>query len=587
MQMLQTASQAGKVFAPVSFEKAISRSVVPDAAMMQIDLFAKEFPVGQLFAVRSSAIHEDMEDNAFAGAYTTFLNVGRDDLQARIKDCILAQDTPAVKTYLQHNATSTLQMSMAVLVQPQIVARSSGVCFTSAPLSPWHVNIEIESGLAGATGGKTTPSQYYLDRRSGACDFEKARPRRPELVSPDVIKRIAQLGLQIEDFRGGAMEPRDIEFAIDVHGNVTILQDRPDTSGRVRLRTLVEEWPKLQPSGKWKLHNDNSYFPGGGIPALFLRPVTRGVASGYGVLSGSPSVEPIAFLEAKYRVFKSFRRSLVPAPWFRVLNHYHRATVRRQWVADVEQWHDKDRLSLLSEEKELKQVLKKVQQLSDLKLMESLKKAEGFLEKTSSMHRKQSLAAVMPHSELMLFCKDEVRGFDKQESISLSTYLMLKGDKPRSIFTAKSLEGSSALAALSLALKDSDIGNRLQHDPPKTEEDARAFLAEIQAGVAAKELRAWLDEVGHWVERGTITTATKAEEPMALLWALRGQMQRVLPQNADHENDIVASLKVRVKPLLVATFEELVNVAKRAHLIREERFVFASAAVGLFRLFFT
>jgi pyruvate,water dikinase len=207
-------------------------------------------------AVRSSGVNEDLEGASFAGQYDTFLWVcGADDVLRDVRRCWAGLFNPAVLTYRPDGveaAAAAELPGMGVGVQQMARARSAGVMFTLDPISGDRSKIVIEScwGLGeGVVKGdvppdrhrvdKVTlevlerevveqPEEYRFDPEAGAVALlAVAAERRGEgSISEAEAVAIAELGKRVERHRGG---PTDVEWAIDVDGELHLLQARPET----------------------------------------------------------------------------------------------------------------------------------------------------------------------------------------------------------------------------------------------------------------------------------------------------------------------------------------------------------------------
>lgn len=121
-------------------------------------------------AVRSSAVAEDGATAAWAGQFETFLNVSRDTLLERIRDCQASAGSDRAKSYAeQHGLASG---AVAVVVQAMVDSEVSGVAFSVHPVTqaPTHIVIEAGLGLGEAVvSGEITPDTHILDKSTGAA----------------------------------------------------------------------------------------------------------------------------------------------------------------------------------------------------------------------------------------------------------------------------------------------------------------------------------------------------------------------------------------------------------------------------------
>jgi len=202
-------------------------------------------------AVRSSATAEDLPDASFAGQQETFLNVTREDLVDRVKQCWASLFTQRAIYYRQEQGFDHSKVDIAVVVQRMVDAEKSGVMFTSHP-STGEPKLIIEAawGLGEAVvSGSVSPDNYVVDRETGEVvdvtvadkktmmekDDETGETveravsedrREAQVLDESDIARLVELGERVEDHYDG---PQDVEWAV-VDGEVFMLQSRPITT---------------------------------------------------------------------------------------------------------------------------------------------------------------------------------------------------------------------------------------------------------------------------------------------------------------------------------------------------------------------
>ncbi|WP_340100227.1 phosphoenolpyruvate synthase [Salinibaculum salinum] len=202
-------------------------------------------------AVRSSATAEDLPDASFAGQQETFLNITREDLLDKVRECWASLFTQRAIYYRQEQGFDDTTVDIAVVVQEMVDADKSGVMFTSHPSTGAPVvTIEAAWGLGEAVvSGAVTPDNYVIDRATGEIQeetvadkkvmhvrdsdtgktVEKPVPdekRGQRVLSESDLDSLLELGEEIEDYYG---EPQDVEWAVH-DGEVYILQSRPITT---------------------------------------------------------------------------------------------------------------------------------------------------------------------------------------------------------------------------------------------------------------------------------------------------------------------------------------------------------------------
>ena len=179
-------------------------------------------------AVRSSGITEDSSKESLAGKYDTQLGVTADKLIESIEQ-------------VRRSAPDEIP----VVIQEMVDSVVSGVMFTKSPTDQSAIMISAAHGLGQAVAeGECTPQtitvspenevtfvsdldqphRYLLKDRQ--VIQSKDVPDVAPLADGEIIK-LAELGRKIE---GSFGKPQDIEWAIDKHRHIFILQSRPITT---------------------------------------------------------------------------------------------------------------------------------------------------------------------------------------------------------------------------------------------------------------------------------------------------------------------------------------------------------------------
>lgn len=244
------------------------------------------------FAVRSSAVAEDGEEQSFAGQYATELGVAAGDVAAAVVRCWASAFSASVAAY-----DGSASKRMAVVVQRMVTPHVSGVLFTVNPLSgSWReMTVEAVYGLCEPLVAGTVTPHWYLVRRPRRAPrllqrlLSRVRlqvlqqdlpplatqrvvgPHGPETVGVAVSRqsrptltrralfRVCRMGLRVEALFGA---PQDVEWAMDAAGTVFLLQSRPVTrtaTPRSRddvlwtRRFIGERWPMPATPLGWSL----------------------------------------------------------------------------------------------------------------------------------------------------------------------------------------------------------------------------------------------------------------------------------------------------------------------------------------------
>lgn len=173
-------------------------------------------------AVRSSATAEDLPDASFAGQQDTVLNVtGGAEVIAAIGRCWDSLHTHRATAYRDAHQIDSREVWMAVVVQRMVTPTVAGVLFTANPVTGRRDEMAVDAAPGLGTtvvDGATTVDHYVLDgvdRDDTGC-----------LTSA----HLAELRVTGERLQAHFGCPQDVEWAIDAHGALWLLQSRPITS---------------------------------------------------------------------------------------------------------------------------------------------------------------------------------------------------------------------------------------------------------------------------------------------------------------------------------------------------------------------
>lgn len=222
--------------------KVISDSV-------QADLYAAFDRLGaNRVAVRSSAISEDSETASWAGQFESYMNVTRDSLIGRIKDCW--QSVDGANAYAETQGIAKEELALAVVVQKMVDSDVSGVAFSVNPLNHDANEIMVEAtyGLGELlVQGMVTPDNYVLSKDSSNIVSSNVVIKTNMLVYQDGDTKEVAVGTdmqelpclseeQLQELRAVICRieeyynsPQDVEWAIQ-DGAFYVLQSRPITT---------------------------------------------------------------------------------------------------------------------------------------------------------------------------------------------------------------------------------------------------------------------------------------------------------------------------------------------------------------------
>ena len=220
-------------------------------------------------AIRSSATTEDAEDASFAGLQDTYLWVtGAEAALRAVRSCWASLYSVPSIAYRRKHGIPESGVSMAVVVQRMVDARSSGVMFTRSPITGDRSVVTIESawGLGSAVvSGEVTPDRFVIAKITGEISVREIRDKHvrhapspgggtvelenPEdlrhapCVSDEELAALRDIARKVEQHYG---RPQDIEWAIDRSGKVFLLQSRPETVWSARDHAPVAK-PEANP----------------------------------------------------------------------------------------------------------------------------------------------------------------------------------------------------------------------------------------------------------------------------------------------------------------------------------------------------
>lgn len=203
---------------------------------------------GEYFAVRSSAVAEDLADASFAGQQDTYLNVRKHDIIEKVLVCWASYWNARAMKYRHDTSKKHLEQGMAVVVQKMVKSDISGVMFTSDPVTGEdHTVIEASWGLGESiVSGLVTPDRYIVSRDGKVIDAViknkeqgfylidgenklvdiEADKVSARCADDDILKLIFDEGEKLREHFGC---PQDIEWAVEA-GKVYILQSRAITT---------------------------------------------------------------------------------------------------------------------------------------------------------------------------------------------------------------------------------------------------------------------------------------------------------------------------------------------------------------------
>jgi pyruvate,water dikinase len=239
---------------------------------------AEARPRQRRYAVRSSAVDEDSTRASFAGQLETRLNVPGGGLVDAVLQVWRSAFSARALAYRAQRALHGEVGWPAVIVQEMVQVHASGVLFTRAPDSADEMLVCAGYGLGeGVVNDLVEVDTYRIDRRSASIASQiRTKTRRIDPAPGDGTHRVSvataartrpalnRRALRELHALGARLEtefsrPLDVEFAVDRHGRIHLLQARPITC-----RVAVSESPRL-----WDNSNVVESYPGLTLPLTF------------------------------------------------------------------------------------------------------------------------------------------------------------------------------------------------------------------------------------------------------------------------------------------------------------------------------
>ncbi len=219
----------------------------PDGLQVRVVEAARRLGLRRGISIRSSATHEDLPGQSFAGQYRTFLQVDSEAaILRRIEECWKSAESEALRSYLRAINLQGADIEaplVAVILQRMVVAAFAGVAFSRHPLRSGQDEIVIEAvrGLAeDLVSGHRSPCRAHV-QRDGRVSIESGPGSSPRWSRAAPWRAVADLLRHLEAAFGA--EALDMEWAVDRDHWLWLLQVRPMTG------SPSEEG--LAPSGAW------------------------------------------------------------------------------------------------------------------------------------------------------------------------------------------------------------------------------------------------------------------------------------------------------------------------------------------------
>lgn len=212
-------------------------------------------------AVRSSATAEDLPDASFAGQQESYLNVEKNNLIKRVKDCFASLFIDRAISYREDRGFDHFKVYLSVVIQQMIQSKASGVAFTIDPDTGWE-DVIIINGSWGLgdyiVQGVVTPDEYRVFKPTmkviqkkiakktvmevlGKKEVKKQKVPLNKQENPVLNeKQISKLAKYCEKIHKHYKKPMDIEWSLE--DDIYILQARPETVHSFKNKHVIENY---------------------------------------------------------------------------------------------------------------------------------------------------------------------------------------------------------------------------------------------------------------------------------------------------------------------------------------------------------
>lgn len=205
------------------------------------------FKEDNLFAIRSSSSFEDGTEKSFAGQFNTYLNVPKNDVLAKIKECKESVISKGLENYIKEANLDEKDLKIYVIVQEMVQAQKSGVIFTSNPQGILNETVIVVGEGTGnnVVEDKVDTTTYYYNLNDDIYYSESQN--NAITLSKEEIDKIIKVSKKIKEILGKNL---DIEFGIK-DNELYILQARKITTLDIKKEivldnsNIVESYPGI------------------------------------------------------------------------------------------------------------------------------------------------------------------------------------------------------------------------------------------------------------------------------------------------------------------------------------------------------
>ena len=243
--LLEAEKAIKKIFLEADIPPEIENAILLESEKIEKD---KGHPL--YWAVRSSAIGEDLAESSFAGQFSTLLNVPTDQLLQSFKAVASSKYNAGAIVYQRMRNIRDEDVTMSIGFMEMIDPVCSGVMYTLNPVEPdrremvinavWGIGELLVEGIVSAdvyvldrerefavVREETAQKDVCLARVAGGGLQQQAIAEDKSCsccLDPDQLKRLGEMGMQVEAHFNG---PQDIEWCFDQKDRLYLLQARP------------------------------------------------------------------------------------------------------------------------------------------------------------------------------------------------------------------------------------------------------------------------------------------------------------------------------------------------------------------------
>jgi pyruvate, water dikinase len=244
-QLIDAEKAIKKLFLEAQIPPDLQESIVHES-----EKFEKERGRPVYWAVRSSAIGEDVAESSFAGQFATVLNVRTSQLLQTYKEVASSKYNAGVIVYQRMKNIRDDDVAMSVGFMEMIDPVCSGVMYSLNPIEPENQEMVINAvwGIGELLVEGVVSADVYVLKRDSGFPLVRVEPAEKEIcltgalggglqqtvmskgrscmhcLNKNQLGRLAEMALRIEEHLQG---PQDIEWCFDQQDQLYMLQARP------------------------------------------------------------------------------------------------------------------------------------------------------------------------------------------------------------------------------------------------------------------------------------------------------------------------------------------------------------------------